>query len=120
MKKGRAKKAGIDSTAYKYFKGNGDKQLPLEEVQDRALLLMINEAVMCLEEGIISNTADGNLGAVFGIGFLPFTGGPFRYIDQLGADKVVVRMKDLENKYGVRYTPRPLLVEFAQEQKKFC
>ena len=120
MKKGRAKKAGIDSTAYKYFKGNGDKQLPLEEVQDRALLLMINEAVMCLEEGIISNTADGNLGAVFGIGFLPFTGGPFRYIDQLGADKVVVRMKVLENKYGVRYTPRPLLVEFAQEQKKFC
>lgn len=118
-KKGRAKKAGIDPSAYNYFKGNGDKQLPIEEVQDRALLLMINEAVMCLEEGIISNTADGNLGAVFGIGFLPFTGGPFRYIDQLGADKVVARMKELESKYGVRYTPRPLLVEYAQSNKKF-
>ncbi len=119
VKKGRVRKAGIDPTAYKYFKGNGDKAMDLDEVQDRAIMLMLNEAVMCLEEGIIANAADGNIGAVFGIGFLPFTGGPFRYIDQLGADKVVTRMEELKGKYGVKFTPRPLLVEYAKSGKKF-
>ncbi|MEJ6695073.1 MAG: 3-hydroxyacyl-CoA dehydrogenase NAD-binding domain-containing protein [Chitinophagales bacterium] len=118
-KKGRVRKAGIDPTAYKYFKGNGDKQMVIEDVQDRAIMLMLNEAVMCLEEGIIANTSDGNLGAVFGIGFLPFTGGPFRYIDQLGADKVVARMDDLKSKYGVKFESRPLLRAYAKEGKRF-
>ncbi|MCB9256599.1 MAG: enoyl-CoA hydratase/isomerase family protein [Chitinophagales bacterium] len=119
-KKGRVRKAGIDPDAYKYFKGNGDKQMSQEEIQDRALLLMLNEAVMCLEEGIIANTADGNIGAVFGIGFLPFTGGPFRYIDQLGASKIVSRMEELKAKYGVKFQARPMLLEYAKENKKFC
>jgi len=119
MKKGRAKKAGIDPSAYNYFKGNGDKQLDLAEIQDRALLLMVNEAVMCLEEGIIANTADGNLGAVFGIGFLPFTGGPFRYVDQLGAAVVVARMDELKAKYGAKFEARPMLREYASANKKF-
>ncbi len=119
-KKGRVKKAGIDPSAYKYFKGNGDKELALEEIQDRSVLLMVNEAVMCLEEGIIANTTDGNIGAVFGIGFLPFTGGPFRYIDQVGVAKIVARMEELKAKYGVKFTPRPMLVEYAKEGKKFC
>ena len=119
MKKGRAKKAGIDVSAYNYFKGNGDKQLDIAEIQDRALLLMVNEAVMCLEEGIIANTQDGNLGAVFGIGFLPFTGGPFRCIDQLGAAKVVARMDELKAKYGAKFEARPLLREYASANKKF-
>lgn len=120
MKNGRAKKAGIDPDAYKYFKGNGSKELAIEEIQDRALLLMINEAVMCLEEGIIRNTQDGNLAAVFGIGFLPFTGGPFRYVDQQGADKIVARMEELQAKYGVKFKPRPMLVEYAKNNNEFC
>lgn len=119
MKKGRAKKVGIDPSAYNYFIGNGDKQLDMSEIQDRALLLMVNEAVMCLEEGIIANTADGNLGAVFGIGFLPFTGGPFRYVDQLGAANVVARMDELKAKYGAKFEARPMLREYASANKKF-
>lgn len=119
MKKGRAKKAGIDPSAYNYFNGNGNKELPIEEIQDRALLLMINEAVMCLEEGILSNVQDGNIGAVFGIGFLPFTGGPFRYINQIGPAKIVARMDELKAKYGVRYEARPLLRAYANENKLF-
>lgn len=117
--KGRVKKAGIDKSAYQYFKGKGDLNMPLEEVQDRGLLLMINEAAMCLEEGIIANPTDGDLAAVFGIGFLPFTGGPFRYVDQVGVDKIVARMKELEQKYGPKFSARPLLVEMAASGKKF-
>lgn len=119
-KKGRAKKNGIDPKAYDYFKGNGSKKMALEEMQNRGVMLMLNEAVMCLEEGIIANTADGNIAAVFGIGFLPFTGGPFRYIDQLGADKVVAIMNELKATYGPKFEPRPLLVEYAKNNKTFC
>jgi 3-hydroxyacyl-CoA dehydrogenase/enoyl-CoA hydratase/3-hydroxybutyryl-CoA epimerase len=119
-KNGRVRKAGIDQSAYNYFKGNGDKEMAMVDIQDRSLLLMVNEAVMCLEEGIISSAADGNLAAVFGIGFLPFTGGPFRYIDQQGAGKIVARMEEMETKYGVKFKPRPMLVEFATAGKKFC
>mgnify|MGYP006080821107 CR=1 FL=1 len=118
-KKGRTKKAGIDKSAYQYFKGNGDKTLALEEVQDRAIYLMLNEAIMCLEEGIIANTNDGNLGAVFGIGFLPFTGGPFRYINHLGTENVLARMNELKLKYGSKFTPRPLLIELAKTNASF-
>lgn len=117
--KGKVKKDGIDPEAYNYFKGKGDKQLSLTEVQGRAVLLMLNEAVMCLEEGILANAADGNIAAVFGIGFLPFTGGPFRYINQLGAANVVKRMEELKAKYGVKFAPRPLLVEYAKTGKAF-
>ncbi len=116
---GKVKKDGIDETAYQYFKGKGDKQLSQLEVQDRAVLLMINEAVMCLEEGIIANPADGNIAAVFGIGFLPFVAGPFRYINLYGADKIVARMEELKAKSGVKFQPRPMLVEYAKAGKKF-
>lgn len=118
-KKGRAKKDGIDKTAYKYFKGNGDKTMALEEVQDRAIFLMLNEAVMCLEEGIISSTHDGNLAAVFGIGFLPFTGGPFRYMNHLGTENVLARMNEFKAKYGPKFAPRPMLVELAKSNANF-
>lgn len=118
-KKGRVKKAGIDKSAYQYFAGNGEKTLPLEDVQDRAIYLMLNEAIMCLEEGIIANVNDGNLGAVFGIGFLPFTGGPFRYINHLGTEKVLARMNEFKAKYGEKFTPRPMLVELAKNNADF-
>ena len=118
-KKGRVKKAGIDKTAYQYFKGNGDKSLPQEEIQDRAIYLMLNEAIMCLEEGIIDSTNDGNLAAVFGIGFLPYTGGPFRYLNHVGTDKALARMEELAAKYGPKFTPRPFLVQLGKEGRLF-
>ena len=67
-------------------------------------MLMLNEAVLCLEESIIASPTDGDLGAVFGIGFLPFTGGPFRYMDALGIQNVVNIMNDLDKKAMMRLT----------------
>ena len=80
---------------------------------------MFNEAVMCLEEGIIANATDGDIGAVFGTGFLPFTGGPFRYMDQLGIQNVVDTMNDLANKNGEKFKPAKMLVDMAANGKQF-
>ena len=115
----KGKKQGVDSSVYQYFKGSGTVSLPIEEIQDRAVMQMLNEAVMCLEEGLIASPSDGDLGAVFGIGFLPFTGGPFRAIDTWGVQHVVDRMNELKDKYGDRFTPRPMLVAMAAKGAKF-
>ena len=115
----KGKKKGVDSSAYQFFKGNGSAKLDMETIQNRCLYLMLNEAVMCLEEGIIANPTDGDLGAVFGTGFLPFTGGPFRYMDQLGIENVVKTMNDLANKYGTKFKPAKVLETMAVKGKQF-
>lgn len=115
----KGKKQGVDPAAYAYFKGNGKQSLDRKEVQERALMLMLNEAVLCLEEGIISEPKDGDLGAVFGIGFPPFTGGPFRAMDHWGIKEVVDTMKSLETKYGARFSPAKTLVEMAEKGSSF-
>ncbi len=60
----------------------------------RILIPMLNEAALCLQEGILSCARDGDIGAVFGLGFPPFTGGPFRYIDTVGAKTILNRRVD--------------------------
>lgn len=82
-------------------------------------MLMLNEAVRCVDEQVIRSVRDGDIGAVFGIGFPPFLGGPFRYIDSLGAGEVVAIMQRLATQYGSRFTPCERLVEMARVGKVF-
>jgi 3-hydroxyacyl-CoA dehydrogenase/enoyl-CoA hydratase/3-hydroxybutyryl-CoA epimerase len=91
----------------------------LAEIETRCVLAMINEAVRCLEEGIIASPRDGDVGAVFGIGFPPFRGGPFRYIDALGADKVVKELEELHGRFTPRFAPAELLVAMARRGDRF-
>ena len=90
-----------------------------KELQDRVLLRMVNEAVQCLQEGILDNPIDGDIGAVFGLGFPPMTGGPFRYVDSLGAGVVAQALDRFAAKYGQRFTPATLLVDHAKSGRKF-
>ena len=115
----KGKRQGIDASAYQFFKGDGKKTLPMEDIQNRALMLMLNEAALCLEEGIIATPKDGDLGAVFGIGFLPFTGGPFRAMDTWGIKTVVKTMQELQEKYGERFAPAGMLVRMAGNGERF-
>ncbi len=76
---------------------------------------MVNEAMHCYGEGILRSARDGNIGAVFGLGFPPFLGGPFRYIDAHGADEVVRLLVT----YGARFEPAPVLGVMAEKGLSF-
>lgn len=80
---------------------------------------MANEAVECLQDGILNNPTDGDIGAVFGLGFPPFHGGPFRWIDQIGASTLVRHLEGFANRHGKQFTPAKLLVEHARNGTKF-
>lgn len=84
-----------------------------EEIQMRCALQFVNEALHCLGEGILRSPRDGDVGAIFGLGFPPFRGGPFRYVDDVGPDEVLRRVRQYEARFGKRWSPAPLLVELA-------
>jgi len=88
-------------------------------LRDRLVLRFLKECVHSLEDGVIRSAGDGDVGAVFGIGFPPNLGGPFRYIDQLGAASVVAAMRELEASVGPQYTPPSMLVEMAKGGGRF-
>ena len=95
------------------------KRLEASLIVDRCLLLMLNEAVRCLDDEVIASPRDGDLAAVYGIGFPPFTGGPFRYLDQRGATSVVIRMQELASRYGERFAPCAGLLRRAEAGELF-
>ena len=109
----------VDRGIYEFFGGTNRQKLDVKEIQMRGAMMMINEAAYCLQEGIIESPLDGDIGAIFGLGFPPFLGGPFRYIDAMGANKVVNIMEELAAKHGKRFEPAPILKEHAKDNKKF-
>ena len=90
-----------------------------EEIQMRCSLQLVNEAMHCLGEGILRSVRDGDIGAIFGLGFPPFRGGPFRYTDAVGPALVLKRIQDYEQRFGKRWTPAPALVKMAGSGKRF-
>lgn len=97
----------------------GMPEMPAGQIQQRAVLAMLNEAVRCLSDGIIRSPRDGDVGAVFGIGFPPFRGGPFRYMDSLGLQIVVQRLEDLNARFPGRFEPAEMLLEMARRKQVF-
>ncbi len=113
-KKSKGKK--VDETVYTLLNLKVASKLSEQEIVERCVLLMVNEAVSCLAEGIIRNARDGDLGTIFGIGFPPFIGGPFRYLDSLGASNVVDKLNAYKEKYGQHFQPCDALLEMAEQQ----
>jgi len=112
-------KKQVNAKIYDLLGGAARRSVKPAEIQDRLALLMINEAVHCLQEGVISSPRDGDLGAILGLGFPPFRGGPFRYIDTVGAEIVVSQMQILAEKYGRRFEPAAMLTEMVNSGGHF-
>jgi 3-hydroxyacyl-CoA dehydrogenase/enoyl-CoA hydratase/3-hydroxybutyryl-CoA epimerase len=72
-----------------------------------------------MQEGILRSVRDGDVGAVFGIGFPPFRGGPFRYVDTIGAASIVRQLQELNTRHPPRFEAAELLVEMARSGKTF-
>jgi 3-hydroxyacyl-CoA dehydrogenase/enoyl-CoA hydratase/3-hydroxybutyryl-CoA epimerase len=113
------KKTGVDESIYGLLKSNTGSSLSERDIADRCMLGFVNECLRCLEEGIIPTAYDGDVGAVFGLGFPPFLGGPFKFVDLNGAKTVLQKLTDFAVKYGPRFQPCDLLKEMSKTNKKF-
>jgi 3-hydroxyacyl-CoA dehydrogenase / enoyl-CoA hydratase / 3-hydroxybutyryl-CoA epimerase len=90
-----------------------------EELEERMVFLMVNEAACCLEEQIVAEAADVDFAMIMGTGFAPFRGGPLRYADSLGAEKIVGAMENLVDRGAEHFEPCALLKKMAAAGKKF-
>ncbi|MEN8120472.1 MAG: 3-hydroxyacyl-CoA dehydrogenase NAD-binding domain-containing protein [Bacteroidota bacterium] len=117
-KTGKKIRGKINPDIYEFFPSKNNN-ISAEEIQQRMAMMMVNEAVLCLEEGILEKPLDGDIGAIFGLGFPPFRGGPFRYVDYEGSENILNLLKSLEEKHGVRFKPATLFEKYINEKKKF-
>jgi 3-hydroxyacyl-CoA dehydrogenase/enoyl-CoA hydratase/3-hydroxybutyryl-CoA epimerase len=114
------KKGGVDESVYELTPtGTSRKQFSTADIQERLALAMVNEAVRCVDEGILRAPRDGDIGAVFGIGFPPFRGGPLRVVDTIGASELVWRLEALNLRFPGRYEPARRLREMAANGTTF-
>ncbi|MEM7435346.1 MAG: 3-hydroxyacyl-CoA dehydrogenase family protein, partial [Myxococcota bacterium] len=119
-KYGDKKNKGVDESVYDVLGVTPtNKSVSSEDIAWRCALQFVNEACRCFGEGIVRSARDGDVGAVFGLGFPPFRGGPFRFVDQVGAKEVLGRLRELEKQLGPRFSPAPVLEEIARSGQTF-
>ena len=94
----------VDGKALKPASSSAD--VP-DDMTDRLVLSMVNEAVACLADGVVGDSDLLDAGVIFGTGFAPFRGGPINYARERGVENTIARLKELESVYGERFTPHP-------------
>ncbi len=111
----KSKKKLVDESVYSLLGLQANNKSVSQTQVERCVYMMLNEAARCLDEGIIRNARDGDIGAIFGIGFPPFLGGPFQYIDKIGAAALVSKLNLWQAEFGERFTPCDALVKMAEQ-----
>jgi len=109
----------VDESIYSLIGITPSAKISQAQLAERCVLTMLNEAAMCLDEGVIRNARDGDIGAIFGIGFPPFLGGPFRYMHTLGIDHVVARLEHYQGLYGDKFAPAQCLKTMQEAGTSF-
>lgn len=118
-KQAKKGKKQIDESIYTLLNLKPAGSLSNDEIAKRCTYMMLNEAARCVDEGIVRNARDGDIGAIFGIGFPPFLGGPLRYIDKVGAQPLVAQLTQWAKQHGERYEPCEALVKMAESGTKY-
>jgi 3-hydroxyacyl-CoA dehydrogenase/enoyl-CoA hydratase/3-hydroxybutyryl-CoA epimerase len=127
---GRKAKAGYFNYDEKgkrtgYWQGIHDKyplaaeQPDVQEVQDRLMFVQVLEAVRALEDNVLMDIREGDVGAILGWGFAPWSGGPFSWLDMIGTPYAAERCDQLEAKFGPRFACPDLLREMAAKNQTF-
>jgi 3-hydroxyacyl-CoA dehydrogenase/enoyl-CoA hydratase/3-hydroxybutyryl-CoA epimerase len=94
-------------------------KIDIQELKHRLLMVQSLEAARCVEEGVITDVREADVGSILGFGFAPFTGGALSYIDMMGEKRFVDICKKLETKFGARFKPPKLLLDMAQKGDTF-
>jgi 3-hydroxyacyl-CoA dehydrogenase/enoyl-CoA hydratase/3-hydroxybutyryl-CoA epimerase len=114
------RKKRVDATVYSLLpSGSTRRSVPRQEMQDRLVFAFLNESAHCLQDAVLRSPRDGDVGAIFGLGFPPFLGGPFRHMDRMGAGAAVSQLEKLQESHGVRFEPAPILRDMAREGRSF-
>jgi len=90
-----------------------------QEIIDRLLITTALEASRCVEEGVVTDPREADVGSILGFGFAPWSGGTLSYIDMIGTKAFVKKCDALVAKYGDRFTPNKLLREMAETGETF-
>lgn len=119
----KGREAGVDPEIYGALggavPGQPRKAADPGHIRDRLVLVMVNEAARALEDGIVDNAGSVDLAMIMGTGFPPFRGGLLRYADHVGLPEVLRRLEALEQSYGARFQPAPLLRRLVAEGRSF-
>ncbi|MBA3522246.1 MAG: fatty acid oxidation complex subunit alpha FadJ [Gemmatimonadales bacterium] len=112
-------KAGVDSSVYPLLGVRPVEGTDARLVERRLVYAMLNEAAGACAEGVIRCARDGDIGAIYGIGFPPFRGGPLRMIDDLSPARVVEALHLLQDQHGERFRPAAALVEMSRQGGRY-
>jgi 3-hydroxyacyl-CoA dehydrogenase/enoyl-CoA hydratase/3-hydroxybutyryl-CoA epimerase len=112
-------KTDPDPEAYRVLGVTPLASVDTARLEQRLVFIMLNEAALATADGVVRSSRDGDIGAIFGIGYPPFRGGPLRYADTLGASQVVRTLEALAALHGPRFTPAPSLVAMARAGDRF-
>jgi 3-hydroxyacyl-CoA dehydrogenase/enoyl-CoA hydratase/3-hydroxybutyryl-CoA epimerase len=93
--------------------------LEVGELKQRLLTVQALESARCVEEGVVTDVREADVGSILGFGFAPFTGGTISYIDGMGTKAFVDFCRRLAKKYGERFTPPRLLLDMATKGETF-
>ena len=94
-------------------------QPPLKEVQNRLMMVQALEAIRALEQGVLTDIREGDVGAIMGWGFAPWSGGPLSWLDMIGAEKAIAICDDLAARFGPRFAAPDLLHDLAENGESF-
>ncbi len=112
-------KQQTDNEALEQWRQRSGENFAVENLADRLVFLMVNEAARCLEAKVVATPEDADFGMMMGTGFAPFRGGPLRFADCVGLKKVVAQMDALHSGGAEKFAPCDLLRQHAQNETKF-